>query len=99
MTLSDLTSQQAIRDAVAEFDRLGQERFLSTYGFGKAREYFLDLNGRLYDSKAIVGAAHGYQFPQQGPLKASEFSGGEATVRAKLEELGFKVKVIRPQQS
>lgn len=50
---------------------------------------------RLYDSKAIVGAAFGYQFPDRGPLDAAAFSGGEATVKRKLEELGFEVVVVR----
>jgi hypothetical protein len=90
MSLSDLTSRDAVLAAIREFDALGQE-VLSKYGFGKARQYVLEHGGKLYDSKAIVGAAHGYQFPDIGPLKASSFSGGEATVRAKLRSLGFRV--------
>lgn len=48
-------------------------------------------SGKLYDSKAIVGAAVGFQFPERGPLTADIFSGGEATVQQKLAELGFEV--------
>ena len=51
------------------------------------------FENRHYDSKAILGAAHGYEFPEQGPLKPSEFSGGDVTVRPKLESLGFHVAV------
>jgi hypothetical protein len=91
MALSDLTSRDAVLAAIREFDAIGQDEFLSKYGFGKARQYVLELEGKLYDSKAIVGAAHGYQFPDIGPLKASTFSGGEATVRTKLRSLGFRV--------
>jgi hypothetical protein len=91
MALSDLTSREAVRRAIEEFDRLGRDAFLEKYGFGKARAYFLVEDGRHYDSKAIVGAAYGFQFPDRGPLRAREFSGGEATVRARLEELGFEV--------
>jgi hypothetical protein len=40
MSLADLTPE-AVRQAIAEFDRLGRDAFLSTYGFGKARGYFL----------------------------------------------------------
>jgi hypothetical protein len=50
---------------------------------------------RLYDSKAIVGAAYGHQHRERGPLRAADFSGGEATVQAKLNELGFEVVVVR----
>jgi 5-methylcytosine-specific restriction protein A len=45
---------------VAEYDRLGPDRFLEKYGFGAARSYWLVVDGKTYDSKAIVGAAHGY---------------------------------------
>jgi hypothetical protein len=96
MTLADLSSARAVEQAVEEFDRLGRDAFLAKYGFGRAREYFLELNGKRYDSKAIVGAAHGVQFPSAGPLRAADFSGGEATVQAKLEELGFTVLASAP---
>jgi MoxR-like ATPase len=95
MPLSDLTSQQAVERALAEFDELGREAFLAKYGFGRARRYFIRSNGRYYDSKAIVGAAMGYQDQQHGPMCHEEFSGGEHTTKAKLEELGFEV-VPRP---
>ena len=39
----------------------------------------------------MAGAAFGYQFPEKGPLKALDFSGGEATVASVLSGLGFKV--------
>ena len=86
-----------VRDGhhVTVYDNLstGQERFLEKYGFGSARAYLLVVGDREYDSKAIVGAAHGYQFPQLGPLAATQFSGGAATVQPLLEGLGFEVRV------
>src|SRR5690348_990864 len=94
MPLDDLTSHQAVVDAAAEFDRLGRESFLRKYGYGPARQYFLRFNGRLYDSKAIVGVAYGYQYPERGPLNRRDFSGGDATVRRKLEELRFAVEIV-----
>ena len=94
MSLSDLTSRDAVNRALDEFDRLGRDAFLSKYGFGKAREYFVRRGNQLYDSKAIVGAAFGHQYPEHGPLRAGDFSGGEATVQAKLNELGFEVVVV-----
>lgn len=93
MPLSDLTDPTAINAAMDEFDRLGRDHFLQKYGFGPSRAYFLRRNGKDYDSKAIVGAAYGFQHPQEGPLRSSEFSGGESTVQALLEGMGFSVEV------
>jgi 5-methylcytosine-specific restriction protein A len=96
MALADLTYAYAVLRALEEFDRLGREEFLARYGFEKARRYFLVRNGQRYDSKAIAGVAHGYQHPERGPLRAADFSGGDATVRARLEALGFDVVVNEP---
>ena len=95
MSLADLTDPAAVRQALAEFDALGRDVFLAKYGFRPARGYFLVDQGRPYDSKAVAGAAHGYQFPGR-PLRARDFSGGDATVRSKLESLGFEV--LGPQE-
>jgi hypothetical protein len=94
MTFADLSSARAVEQAVEEFDRLGRDAFLEKYGFGPAQAYFLEIDGKRYDSKAIVGAAHGFQFPSLGPLRAADFGGGDATVRSKLERLGFNVVVL-----
>jgi hypothetical protein len=99
MALGDLTSRTAVLQALAEYDRLGQEAFLQHYGFGRARQYLLVHNGQRYDSKAIAGAAHGYQFPELGPLRAADFSGGETTVASKLRSLGFDVITNRADPS
>ena len=93
MGLNDISSSTAILKAVEEFDRLGRNKFLGKYSFGKARSYFLVISDKDYDSKAIVGVAHGYEFPDQGPLKSSDFSGGAKTVERKLKQLGFNVIV------
>ena len=87
--LRDLTSREAVLKAIAEFDRLGRDEFLSRHNFGRARAYFLRYDGRLYDSKAIAGVAHGYQWRDRGPLQAHEFSGGEETVRRQLVAPGL----------
>ena len=93
MSLSDIRRKQPVLDAIAEFNRLGRDRFLEKYRFGHSRSYWLVHDGRQYDSKAIVGAAHGYARPDLGPLKAEEFNGGEMPVKRKLERLGFRIKV------
>jgi MoxR-like ATPase len=68
---------------------LGREAFLTKYGFGRARRYFVRRDGKYYDSKAIVGAAVGFEHPDRGPMASSEFSGGELGARARLAALGF----------
>lgn len=93
--LTDLTAS-GVRAAVEEFDRLGRRAFLDRYGFGEARTYFLVIEGRRYDSKAICGAAHGFDFPDRGPLRPDDFSGGDATVRKTLDHLGFAVEKVGP---
>ena len=96
MSLAELTDRDAVLRALQEFDRLGRDQFLSTYGFKRARTYFLRHGGRDYDSKAIVGVANGIQHRGGQPLPASAFSGGEATVARKLRSLGFEV-IERPE--
>ena len=91
MALSDVTAE-GVERAMVEFDRLGRDSFLARYGFGQARGYYLIRGGRSYDSKAVVGAAHGYDRPELGPLRPQDFPGGEATVARRLESLGFAVQ-------
>jgi len=88
VALDDITGD-SVSAALREFDDLGRDAFLSKYGFGQARNYFVVHGGRRYDSKAIVGAAHGYATGE--PLRPAEFSGGEATVARRLRELGLHV--------
>lgn len=89
-SLNDIT-REAVLAAIAEYDRLGQEEFLSLHGFDRARQYVLVHDGKRYDSKAIVGVAHGY-LPGKAALAADEFSGGRATVVPLLARLGFHVE-------
>lgn len=89
MALADLTDPQAVIDAIAEFDEKGREAFLATYGFAPARDYFVEYDGKKYDSKAIAGVAHLHQ--HGSALSAEMFSGGDSTVANRLEKLGFDV--------
>ncbi|WP_329337467.1 hypothetical protein OG866_23400 [Streptomyces sp. NBC_00663] len=59
MALSDITRSE-VEKAIEECDRLGRDLFLQRYGFRRARRYLLSHEGRQYDSKAVVGAAHGF---------------------------------------
>lgn len=90
MALKDITDPEAVRQAIAEFDALGRDAFLKRYGFQHARRLFVEYEGEQYDSKALLGAAHGFQFPDQGPLSLSDFKSGELTTAKKLRDLGFE---------
>ena len=92
MSAWDVTDPKAVRAAAAECDRIGRTVFLHKYGYGPAREYVLVMDGREYDSKAVLGVAHGYQFPGRGALIAQGegFKGGQRMTRL-LEGLGFQV--------
>ncbi|MGC9539987.1 hypothetical protein [Streptomyces sp. UG1] len=89
MALTDITAS-AVMQAIEEFDRRGRDAFLEAHGFGRAHRYLLEHNGKFYDSKAIVGVAHGY-LPGQEVLESSQFSGGEGHAVSALRELGFSV--------
>jgi hypothetical protein len=88
VSLASIT-RESVLAAITEFDRIGRDAFLVRHGFGPARSYMLEHDGKRYDSKAIVGAAHGLATGQ--PLAAADFSGGAATVQPTLEALGFRV--------
>ncbi len=87
-----INTREAVLQAIGECDDLGRAQFLRKYGFRQAKGYFLVHKGKRYDSKAIVAAAFGFEHPKHGPLKASEFSGGAATVQKWLDRLGFNVE-------
>lgn len=91
MALSDI-DRPAVLLAIEEFDQLSRDAFLQKYGFGRSRAYFLFHDGKLYDSKAIVGVAHGYSGGDRLPLVAKKFNGGDATVAQALRGLGFQVQ-------
>src|SRR5450432_2021951 len=55
----DLVARLKFVVLVAEYDRLGQHRFLEKYGFGTDRSSRMVVAGKNYDSKAIVGEANG----------------------------------------
>lgn len=91
MSLEDISKRDSVLAAIEECRRIGRDAFLQKYGFRPAREYHLVVDGERFDSKAILGAAHGFEFPERGPLRSDQFSGGAATVAPKLKDLGFTV--------
>lgn len=84
-------TRDAIIDAINECDNLGRDTFLKQYGFKEARSYFLSYDGRLYDSKAIIGVAHKYIADGNEPLTPNDFSGGDVRVASRLRSMGFDV--------
>lgn len=90
MSLEDISDSAAVTQALNEFDALGRDAFLDKYGFGASRGWMVDHGSQAYDAKAILGAAHGYQFPLLGPLPATDFHGGTPTAKV-LRRMGFVV--------
>ncbi|MFJ4034334.1 HNH endonuclease [Streptomyces griseoluteus] len=86
-------TRDAVLKAIAEYDQLGRTEFLAKYGFAESISYVLAYEGRLYDSKAIAGAAHRWEHGRA--LLASEFSGGRDHAAAWLKRAGFTVKTIK----
>lgn len=90
MSLRDIERRHVLR-AIRDCLDAGDAEFLSVHGFKPANRFLLHHNGRFYQSKAIVGVAHGYATDTTwGPR---DFSGGTATVQRTLERLGFEVVV------
>lgn len=91
MSLADLT-KSAVDAAIAEYNLIGRDQFLATYGFSDSKRYWLLKDGKRYPSKALAGVAHKYLANSTGPLLPNLFSGGEGTVVRKLRQLGFDVE-------
>lgn len=92
MAFWDAVQQHHVRQAVAEYDRLGQNEFLGRYGFGRARAYLLFIDGNTYDSKAVLGVA--YRYATGRPLGPKNFSRGVHGAAGVLRALGFEVRNV-----
>ena len=97
MAFWDVVAEHHVRQAVAEYDRLGQDEFLAHYGFGRATSYLLIVNGKANDSKAILGVA--YKLATGKPMGPRDFSGGVRGAAGVLRRLGFDVRNVRDRQS
>ncbi|CAB77405.1 MULTISPECIES: type IV restriction endonuclease McrA [Streptomyces] len=91
MAPSEIT-RAGILQAIAEHDRIGPEAFRATYGFHAATSYFLEHEGRLYDSKAIAGVAHMYDFGVALKPSSPGLSGGLKHAVAWLRREGFTIR-------
>ncbi|MFJ9967325.1 HNH endonuclease signature motif containing protein [Streptomyces avermitilis] len=90
MAPSEITRAGILR-AIAEHDRLGVDTFRDTYGYHAAAKYLLVHEGRQYDSKAIAGVAHKYDFGEALKPSTPGFSGGVKHAVAWLRREGFAV--------
>jgi hypothetical protein len=97
MAFWDPVQRHHVRQAAGEYDQLGQDEFLARHGFGRARAYLLIVDGKNYDSKAILGVA--YQLATGRPLGPEDFSGGVQGAAGVLCALGFEVLNIRDRPS
>ncbi|WP_433917265.1 HNH endonuclease [Streptomyces sp. NBC_01744] len=86
-------SRDGVLKAVAEYDELGRDGFLSEYGYKPATGYLLVHEDRAYDSKAIAGVAH--KFDQGRALRSEELSGGRSHAAKWLARLGFVIRSSR----
>jgi hypothetical protein len=90
---NDVTRAQVER-AIAEYDRLGPEKFFARHGFAATTTYDLAWEGRLYPPKAVLGTA--YEFATRRRLASGDFEGGKSGAVRVLEGLGF---TIRPRRT
>ena len=89
----DAVQPRHVRQAAAEYDELNQEELLTRYGFGRARTFLLIIDGKAYDSKAVLGVAYKHATGQL--LGPHEFSGGVKGAARVLRALGFEVRNLR----
>lgn len=100
--LEDLTSSEAVRQAMALFQRVGRDAFIAEYSvpekkFGRSRDWFVVEDGVGYDSKPLCAAAYGFQHGRKKALHADDFHGGEPVIK-QLDSLGFRVaKWLSPE--
>lgn len=91
MTLGDIDEDHVLL-AMAEADEMGRGPFLEQYGFGYATTYLVRHEGKFYDPKALVGAAHGF-IEGGSPLRVNDLDATEAVAR--LRALDFEIVPFR----
>jgi hypothetical protein len=78
--------------AVDEYDKRGDEEFLTEYGVGQTRDYVLRHDGKDYDSKAVLGAAQWHATGK--PASRLQFQEGKEGAAKVLRALGFDVAYL-----
>ena len=90
MALGDLTLA-AVQQAVEEHDRLGRELFHAKYGYKPMLRQILAVNERLYDARAICGAAIHLSQLQSVHLDQGALNQSARRCREVLENFQFTV--------
>jgi hypothetical protein len=88
----DVVTRVHVLSALKEFDERGADDFLAAYGFGRAREYLLRYDSRVYDSKAIFGVAQKYATGTAA--SSTSFPQGMGGAARALRGLGFEVTYV-----
>ena len=88
----DPVQRQHVRQAAAEYDRLGRDEFLDLHHFGTATAYLLILTVKATTPRPSLGVA--YQLATGRPLGNDDFSGGVGAGGAAqvLRSLGFEIE-------
>ena len=87
MALEDITHRDMVEKALKEFDHLGIDAMLKKYGRGPSTRWYVLFEGKCYDQKLILRAAH--KLAGLGCLLSSDFKAKNAQRR--LSTLGFTV--------
>lgn len=82
-------SKEAVDLALRQFDLLGKDRMLELYGGGHSTRWYIRHNGKHYDQKLVLRAAHALSGLGALPPGPETFTAGDA--RRWLNRLGFKV--------
>jgi hypothetical protein len=86
----DKVSRADVQRAMAEYDRLGSQRFFAEHGFAPTTTYEMVEAGRHYPPKAILGTA--YEFATGQRLASGDFEGGKTGAVKVLTDLGFTIQ-------
>jgi hypothetical protein len=68
---------KALLMAIQEFNDLGRYKFLKKYSFSRSSKFYLIHEQRIYDTKALVGAAYFHATGKK--LSNDKFGGGAPT--------------------
>ncbi|WP_246337875.1 HNH endonuclease [Streptomyces harbinensis] len=89
---ANLTDPTAVLLAVKDYDDRGRRDFLAAHGFRPAERYYAQIDGRLYDAKAITNVALRHQHGESVDV----VSGGVEHSNRMLERLGFTIVDGKP---
>ncbi len=87
VALPDITSRDAVLDAIDSFEELGAPVFLERYGSGLGATMTIEYIGRSYPALPVLNAAH--EELLGSPLAPDQL--GEHPAQDRLQALGFRV--------